>query len=351
MSKWLKRIAMLLAVAFLVFTVINASWLAPEPKGGPRLIAHRGIAQEFDRAGVGRDTCTATRIEPPYHDHLENTVRGARQIALMNAHMIEVDIAPTADGRIAVFHDWTLDCRTDGTGPVRGKTMAELKKLDIGYGYTADGGETYPLRGGPGMGAMPELKELLAALPERTGVMYNFKSGDAREAELLARALREAGRDPAAAGDAFYGHPDPVAAIAEIYPEAWSWSVEGARDCTTDYLLLGWSGYLPDSCRGGTMVIPLNRQWLFWGWPNRLIARMEAHGGRIVVTGPLEGDRPNTGLTLPEQYGEIPDSYNGHIWIDDSWNMVPALFPSRERRSVEEQIAGQEALEARRARQ
>ena len=24
------------------------------------------------------------------------------------------------------------------------------------------------------------------------------------------------------------------------------------------------------------MIVPLNYQWAFWGWPNRLLARMEA---------------------------------------------------------------------------
>ncbi len=63
------------------------------------------------------------------------------------ADIVEFDVHPTTDGHFAVFHDWTLDCRTDGKGVTREHTLAELKKLDAGYGYTADGGKTYPLRG------------------------------------------------------------------------------------------------------------------------------------------------------------------------------------------------------------
>lgn len=33
-----------------------------------------------------------------------------------------------------MFRDPALDCRTDGTGPVRDKTLAELQRLDMGYG-------------------------------------------------------------------------------------------------------------------------------------------------------------------------------------------------------------------------
>jgi glycerophosphoryl diester phosphodiesterase len=63
------------------------------------------------------------------------------------ADMVEFDVQPTTDGQFAVFHDWTLNCRTNGAGVTRDHTMKELKALDVGYGYTADGGKTYPFRG------------------------------------------------------------------------------------------------------------------------------------------------------------------------------------------------------------
>lgn len=349
MTKLWRPLGLALAIALLGLSILNASWLAPDPVGGPRLIAHRGIAQEFDRTGVERDTCTATLIEEPMHDFLENTVRSMREAQLSTAQMIEIDIAPTADGEIAVFHDWTLDCRTNGTGPLREATMAQLKALDAGYGYTADGGTSYPLRGGNGVGAIPSLEEVLAALP-RTAILFNFKSGDPAEADLLAEKLRAAGRDVEKRGDGFYGHPDPVARIREHFPEAWAFDTASARECSTDYALLGWSGYMPESCRNGTMVVPLNRQFPFWGWPNRLIARAEAHNTRILVTGPYAEGRPNEGLLLPEQFGEIPSTFNGYIWVEDLWNLGPSLRPSQERRSVEEQLAGHAGLERRRAR-
>lgn len=135
----LGRAALFLAVAILLLTFVNATWIADKPLGGPKLIAHRGVAQQFSREGVDNDTCTATRIEPPVHDYLENTTRSMQAAALMGADMVEVDIAPTADGRIAVFHDWTVDCRTEDKGETRSKTLAELQALDPGHGYTADG--------------------------------------------------------------------------------------------------------------------------------------------------------------------------------------------------------------------
>lgn len=347
MKRWARRLGAILAIVLLVLTVVNASWLAPEPKGGPKLVAHRGVHQLYDHAGVGRDTCTATRIEQPSHPFLENTLPSMQEAVKSTAQMVEVDIAPTADGEIALFHDWSLDCRTDGTGPVREATLAELKALDAGFGYTADGGKTFPFRG-TGLGMIPSLGEAAAALPN-TPMIYNFKSKNPAEAELLARKLREAGRDPEAMGDGFYGHPAVVARARELFPDSWAFSADEAEACSKAYVLYGWTGILPAACKGGTLVVPLDRQFAFWGWPNRLIARMEAHGGRVLVVGPIGDPDAPRGLTLPEQFGEIPDSFNGYVWVEDIWNLGPALRPSRERRSVEQQLAGQAAVERRRA--
>lgn len=350
MRKFLYWGGLALAIAVLVLSVTNASWLAPDPRGAPKLIAHRGIAQDFDRTGVERDTCTATRIEEPFHQYLENTREGVARADKLGATYVEVDVAPTADGEVVLFHDWTLDCRTDGTGEVREATLAQLQALDIGYGYTADDGASYPFRGA-GVGKMPTLVEVARTMPYRGRLMINFKSDDPAEADLVAAKLAEAGRDPEASGDAFYGAPNVIARIRELYPESWAWSPAEARTCTEDYILYGWTGYLPASCRGRTMVVPLNQQYLFWGWPNRLIARMEAHGGEVIVTGPYTQGEPNTGLTLPEQFTEIPDSYNGNIWVEDIFNLAPALFPRFDNRTQEEIDAGQKGLERRRAAQ
>jgi glycerophosphoryl diester phosphodiesterase len=143
-KRWLKTLGMAGAVLFLVLTVVNASWLAPEPKGAAKIIAHRGISQQYDKTGLGRDDCTATRIEQPVHDYLENTTRSIARTAKLGATLVEVDIAPTSDGEMAVFHDWTVDCRTQASGDTRDFALEELKALDAGYGYTADGGESFP---------------------------------------------------------------------------------------------------------------------------------------------------------------------------------------------------------------
>lgn len=348
MRVWIGRIAFALAVLILVLTFVNASWLADKPLGGVRLIAHRGVSQLFDHKGIDRYTgCTATKIEPPVHDYLENTIRSLQAARQMGADMVELDVAPTADGQIAVFHDWTLDCRTDGKGEVRNATMAQLKRLDPGYRYTADGGKTFPLRG-PQRGSIPSLQEVLEALPS-TAIMFNFKSKDPAEADMLAKEIAAARRDPEKLGDGFYGDARPIERIRHHYPEAWAWSIEGAKACSKDYVLTGWTSFVPESCRNGTIIIPTNYQWLYWGWPNRLIKRMDKVGARVIVVGPQGGEN-GMGLTLPEQLGDVPSSFKGYIWVEDIWTVGPAFRPNRDIRTEAQQNAAEAGLKLRRER-
>jgi glycerophosphoryl diester phosphodiesterase len=312
-----------LLVAWL--TLSNASWLAPDPAGKRILIAHRGASQLFDHAGVTDETCTATRIYPPEHPYIENSLPSMKAAVGRGAGMLKFDVAATKDGRLAVFHDWTLDCRTDGKGPIRDRTMAELKALDIGYGYTADGGRTFPLRG-TGVGLMPSLDEVLADLGHLPMVI-NFKSRDRKEAELVLAAFARAGIDANDPRFGFFGRPSLMQFIRTRAPKAWTMDPVGAKRCTTDYLKYGWSGWFPPSCTGGTIVVPLDRQWAYWGWPDRLQARAAEHGTRLLLIGPRGGDHAGMGLSQVQQLTRIPASFKGYVWIDDIYNLGPALRP------------------------
>ena len=346
MRFWLSWIAFGLAIMILLLTLINASWLAGAPRGAVKLIAHRAVPQLYDHKGIGRDSCTADRIEPPVHDYLENTTRSMAAAARLGADMVEIDIAPTADGKIAVFHDWTVDCRTEGKGETRSKTLAELQAIDPAHGYTADGGKSFPLRG-KRKDRIPSLEEALVALPN-TPILFNFKSNDPREADMLAAAVKAARRDVVERRDAFYGAAGPVERIRQLYPKAWAWSMEAAKSCTKDYVLYGWTSVVPESCQNGTIMVPLNYQWAFWGWPNRLIQRMESVGARVVVIGPYAKDSAGVGLTLPEQLGEIPASFSGYVWVEDIWTVGPALRPARDIRTQAQIDAAEAGLRRRR---
>jgi glycerophosphoryl diester phosphodiesterase len=244
-----------------------------------------------------------------------------------------------------VFGDATLDCRTNGKGEVRERTLAQLKRLDVGYGYTANGGRTYPLRG-LGPDTIPSAAEAIKALPI-TSILFNFASDDPAAADRLVEELRAAGRDVDKRGDAFVGASAPIERIRRAYPRAWAWTTKQAARCTRDYLHYGWLTIVPESCHNGTVIVPLDRQWLYAGWPNRLLARMARVGARVVITASYRGGEPR-GLTLPEQLGKIPSSFNGYILVDDLWTIGPSFRPERDFRTREQQDAADAALARRR---
>ena len=76
------------------------------------IIGHRGAAAE----------------EP------ENTLRGFRRALDAGAAAVELDVQVTKDGRLAVIHDETVDRTTNGRGRVQDLTLAELQRLDAGFG-------------------------------------------------------------------------------------------------------------------------------------------------------------------------------------------------------------------------
>lgn len=69
----------------------------------------------------------ARSVEP------ENTVRALRE-GMRCGDMVEVDLRLTCDGVLVIMHDATLDRTTNGHGPVRTHTLAELQRLDAGKG-------------------------------------------------------------------------------------------------------------------------------------------------------------------------------------------------------------------------
>ncbi|GAA0478536.1 glycerophosphodiester phosphodiesterase family protein [Parasphingorhabdus litoris] len=309
----------------LIIVLLNSSRWAPNPEGQLKMIAHRGVHHIYDLKGVGRDDCTAIRMLPGQEKReiFENTIHSIRAAVNRQADMVEVDVAPTKDGRMVLFHDWTVDCRTDGKGNTRDLTLAELKALDVAYGYSSDGGKTFPLRG-KGIGKIPTVEEAIASETFKP-FLFNFKSKNPDEADQLYAILKAAGRDPLKEGDGFYGAEAPANRMKILIPGIWSWSKPGVKACTKDYAWMGWLGITPDSCKDGTLVVPLNYQWAFAGWPNRTLARMEAVGARVMIIGPVKGDDPTSGLTHGDQLADIPASFNGYVMVEDISTVGPAL--------------------------
>lgn len=68
----------------------------------------------------------------------ENTMAAFRRALELGADGIELDVHMSADGRLVVIHDETVDRTSNGKGLVRDKTLAELKALDFGSWFSEE---------------------------------------------------------------------------------------------------------------------------------------------------------------------------------------------------------------------
>jgi len=106
----------------------------------PRLFGHRGASAHYP----------------------ENTLPAFRAAA--GVPYLELDVWATADGQVVVHHDETVQRLCGIDRRISELTLAELKELDAGFGFSTDAGRTHPFRGG-GI-TIPTLAEVLAAFPD-----------------------------------------------------------------------------------------------------------------------------------------------------------------------------------------
>lgn len=148
----------------------------------------------------------------------ENTLASFAKAAELGCAMVEFDVRLSADGVPVVFHDDTLERRTDGRGRVGRRSLAELKRLDAGNGH-----------------AIPTLAEVLELCQARDlAVNMEIKPDPGTGAATAAAALAVAravwrGPDPlvssfdrealAAARDLAPGWPRAL--LVERVPAAW----------------------------------------------------------------------------------------------------------------------------------
>lgn len=324
MKKILKSKIFLFAVALILFIYFNNSSLFTEQRSDrPFLLAHRGLAQTFPMEGITDETCTAERIYSPEHPYLENTIPAIKAAFDAGADMVELDIHPTKDNQFVVFHDWTLDCRTNGRGVTRDHTLAELKKLDIGYGYTADNGKTYPFRG-KGVGLMPSLTEVLNAFPDRS-LLIHVKSDDPQEGKLLAAFLSKLSQERRSQL-AIYGGDEPIDVLKAKLPDLRVMSKTTIKRCLIPYMAIGWTGYMPEACENTQLHIPEKIAPWLWGWPAKFQNRMDQANTRIIVVGG-DGSGFSSGFDSPEDIKRLPDDYRGGIWT----NRVDKIAPLYEK--------------------
>ncbi|QIK76478.1 glycerophosphodiester phosphodiesterase [Nocardioides piscis] len=147
-----------------------------------------------------------------------NTMYAFERAERIGADMIELDVHSTADEKLVVIHDATVDDSTNGTGRVVDMTLDEVRELDAAHWFvpgqsTVHGlpAAAYPLRGArygdvkvPGYEPrdfrVPTLREVFKAFPD-TPINIEIKgTSDAdvpsflRTGRLLAGFLNRSGR-------------------------------------------------------------------------------------------------------------------------------------------------------------
>lgn len=109
----------------------------------------------------------------------ENTVPAFVLAADLGADGIELDVQLSKDGEVVVIHDFQLDATTDGTGPVRDCTLAELKEFDAGVRFDpACAGER-----------IPTLQEVIDAVGHRLLINIELKAQGVRDDGLAAAVV------------------------------------------------------------------------------------------------------------------------------------------------------------------
>lgn len=299
-------------ILLIVFMFINNTSLFMERENvEAKYLAHRGVHQTFTMEGITWDACTAERIFEPEHAYIENTIASMEEAFRLGADIVELDVHPTTDGEFAVFHDWTLDCRTDGVGVTREHSMEELRQLDVGYGYTADGGKTFPFRG-KGIGLIPTLGEVLDHFPNQE-LLIHIKSDDPKEGTLLADYLEKYsvnGSDLLTV----YGGDQPISSLKNMVPDMRVMSKGTMKSCLIPYLAIGWTGYVPEACEGTQLHVPEKIGLFLWGWSGKFHERMEKVDTRVVIVAGEGGF--SEGFDTLEDLERILNYFSGYVWTN-----------------------------------
>ena len=308
----MKKKKIILVIGIFLFGVwANNTSLFLDKSGEYKLLAHRGLAQTFDVSIVNWDTNTAEIIYEPEHPYLENTIDSMKVAFEYGADVVELDIQLTKDKKLAVFHDYDLSMRTEGTGSVGDWTMEELKTLDVGYRYTADGGKSFPFRG-KGTGLMPEFTEILEMFPDKD-LLIHMKHGDIETAEVLWEYLKDMSAERLSQ-ITVYGNEAGLEYLREQNSNMRVLSGKRLKEALLKYELLGWTGYIPNEIKNMEIHIPLMYAKALWGWPNKFVERMESVNTRVVI---VEGNgKWSEGFDTEESLTKIPSGYTGYVWTN-----------------------------------
>jgi glycerophosphoryl diester phosphodiesterase len=247
------------------------------------IIAHRGVHHDFHRENLNNHTCTASRIYKPTHEYLENTVESIQAAFEYGATMVEIDIRPTKDKKLVVFHDFELECRTDGRGKIWEHSLEDLRKLDIGYGYSYDDGKTYPFRG-KGVGMIRTLDEILKQFPNKRFLIDNKSGNDIEVAQMIVDSLLRLPEEQQrniflwAQDEAYeYIHAAIPDVTRLLLPRSYQ------KMFFKSYILGFGLGAIGTEYKNQGLGLPIEYTKYIWGWPYRFLSKVNDAEARFYL--------------------------------------------------------------------
>ena len=102
-----------------------------------------------------------------------NTLAAVERALTMNVDLIEIDVQPTSDGHLVVFHDRFLSPATNGYGQVTARSLDEIRQI-----RTRDG-----------LQPIPTLRDVLDRINGRKGLIIELKTPGT--AQLAVATVRE----------------------------------------------------------------------------------------------------------------------------------------------------------------
>lgn len=306
-----KKAFWLIVVLFIFLWLNNTSLFVDRSEKEVTLIAHGALGQTYDLEGVQWDTNTAAIIHEPEHTYIENTIPSIQAAFDCGADIVEFDIRMTADKKLAVFHDYTLEYRTNGKGNVADHTMDELRQLDVGYGYTADNGKTYPLRG-KGTGLMVSIEDVFRIFPDKEFLVH-IKDGGEEIGPVLLKFLKTLDESQIS-NISVYGNDPALDLLREHYPKMKILTKSRMTEALLYYELIGWTGIIPDKIHNMELHLPVRYAKVLWGWPDKFLQRMDKANTRVVLVKYVNGW--SDGFDTEADLEKIPKDYSGDIWTN-----------------------------------
>ena len=128
----------------------------------PQIFAHRG----------------AKAVAP------ENTLPAFQQALAMGVDGIELDVHLSQDGQLVVIHDFSVNKTTNGQGPVRSFSAAQLAQLDAGSHFS-------PAFAGTGVPTLPAVFDLVGDRCRINVEIKNEEPDGGHEVEVLVQLIQQ----------------------------------------------------------------------------------------------------------------------------------------------------------------